>query len=1155
MNDSRKRVLRRWLFRALGAGLLLALLYTLVGFLLLPRLLKGVIETQLTQALHRRTTLRALHLNPWRLSAGIEGLAIAERDATGAFLTVEAFEVNLEARSIWARAPILREVRIDRPALRLRRHADGAFNFSDLLEGGSGGPTPVFSVNNIQLRGGSVALHDDATGGDHVITGIQLDIPFIAHRAYYEDIFVEPKLKAVVDGRPLSVEGQVKPFAQAREAHIALDLRDIDLLRYLPYVPLPWNGRLTSGSLSVAMDVNYTETRRTGARLIAGGRLDVRDIAVATPDGAPALRLPAVSVEGILFRLPDGHLKIDRVRVQEPEAALALDEEGRLNLLALLPAAPAGAPVDAPKPSASPVVVEIGAVHVAGAHATFADHSAGRRFQIALPMADLKIGNLTTAPGRPADFALLAYTDLSESIQIKGRFALAPAAVEGMLEVNRLRLARYAPYYRHAVNFDIESGSLDLVAGFRAAPEEPALSISDALLSVSSLALRHRRGGTFLKLPLFVVAGAGVDLAQRRVTVDRVQIERPALDVVRMKSGEIDLAGLLPADAPDTSPAPPWRAAIKEVVLEEGAVTAIDRSPSAPAEIAIERLSVRLENLSTAPGTRTTAKVQCALGKTGRVALDATVIADRPAVELHAELQNVPLRTFQPYVTDEANVLISDGRLSASADAAFEMKGGAPLVRATGRFSLDGVALLEKRLADDLVAWASLQVEGIEFGTQPLRLHIGAAQLDGLRAHVIVNADGAINLLTLRPESPAPTPPAAPAGEAPELKLGAVALRDGRVSFLDRSIRPHFAMEIDGIEARLAGLDPAGANPTDLSLKGRLGRTAPLEVTGRLRPDRENLLVDLHVAGRGIELAAFTPYAVRHVAYPVEKGKLSLDLEYRIDRRALRAKNGIFFDQFTLGERVENPEATRLPVKLALALLTDRRGEIHLDVPLTGSLDDPKFSVWRLALQALENVVEKAATAPFALLGAAFGGGAELSRIDFDPGQSALTETARARLDTLAKALADRPALKLEITGEADPAADPPGLKEALLDQRIKAQKLKESARKEQAPASAEEITVTPEEYGRYLLLAYETEGFSRARLALGKSRAEAEAEMKESILQRLAVSDDDLRALAQRRAAAARDHLIAAAIEPDRLFLLEPAEKAAGARATFSLK
>jgi hypothetical protein len=156
-----------------------------------------------------------------------------------------------------------------------------------------------------------------------------------------------------------------------------------------------------------------------------------------------------------------------------------------------------------------------------------------------------------------------------------------------------------------------------------------------------------------------------------------------------------------------------------------------------------------------------------------------------------------------------------------------------------------------------------------------------------------------------------------------------------------------------------------------------------------------------------------------------------MDVAYRIDPDGkLQARNQIILNQLTFGDKIDSPDATKLPVLLAVALLKDRNGVIDLDLPISGSINDPQFSIGGLIVKVIVNLLVKAITAPFALLTG--GGGPDLSQVAFLPGTATLAPGAEAALDKVAKALQDRPGLRMTVTGTADLAAEheacrPPG--------------------------------------------------------------------------------------------------------------------------------
>jgi hypothetical protein len=288
-----------------------------------------------------------------------------------------------------------------------------------------------------------------------------------------------------------------------------------------------------------------------------------------------------------------------------------------------------------------------------------------------------------------------------------------------------------------------------------------------------------------------------------------------------------------------------------------------------------------------------------------------------------------------------------------------------------------------------------------------------------------------------------------------------------------------------------------------------------------------------------------------------------MDVKYKVEAQKLQASNHLFIDQLTFGDKVDSPTATKLPVLLAVSLLKNTRGEIDINLPISGSLDDPKFSVGGIIVQVIVNLLAKAVTAPFALLAAAFGGGEELGYVEFAPGATTLGEAQVKRLDTLAKALNDRPGLKLDIIGRVEPQADAGGVRRAKYESKLRAVKVRQLTRGGES-VDPTKVTISDQERPALIAAVYSDEKIpDKPRNVIGIAKTIPAPEMEQLILKSLAATPDDLRALANARAAAVRDHLEHTGKVPrERLFLVEPnltaggiKDKGAPTRVDFSLK
>jgi hypothetical protein len=393
--------------------------------------------------------------------------------------------------------------------------------------------------------------------------------------------------------------------------------------------------------------------------------------------------------------------------------------------------------------------------------------------------------------------------------------------------------------------------------------------------------------------------------------------------------------------------------------------------------------------------------------------------------------------------------------------------------------------------------------------------------------------------------APAAAAPADNAAQAPgvPVRIDTVTLQGGAVNFSDKYIRPNYSASLVEVGGRVSGLSSEESRLADVDLRGKLENSAPLEIVGKINPLAKDLFLDLKVDFRDMDLSTLSSYSGRYAGYGIQKGKLTLNLKYHIEKGKLDSENKVFLDQFTFGDAVDSPDATKLPVRLAVALLKDRSGEIHLDLPVTGSIDDPKFSVWGVIWQIVKNLLVKAATSPFALLGAIFGGGGEeLSYLEFDPGSADIPASGTPKLGNLVKMLTDRPALKLEIEGHVDIEKDREGMRQQIFRRKVAARKLADLAKTGQPAPALDNVRVDAAEYPKYLTLAYKAEKFPKPRNFIGMAKDLPVPEMEKLMLTHIQVTDDDLRRLAVERASRVRDHFVTVGkVEAERVFLVTP--------------
>ncbi|MFA6147151.1 MAG: DUF748 domain-containing protein [bacterium] len=1194
--------------KGLIAGLIVIVAYTLFGFFGVPAILSSILPKMLSEQLDRKATVREIRFNPYELSVSVRGLEIAERDAKGTWISAEEAFANLQLASIFRGGPVLSEVRLLRPYVNIARRPDGRYNFMDLIEKFTKKPAkeskPLkFSVNNIQVIDGRIDFDDGPKKTRHEIRGIHLSLPFLSNLPYYVDRYIQPSFAAIVNGKAVSLKGRTKPFSDTRETVFDVNVMDLDIPHYLEYIPFRREYDVPTAFLDIKGAVSFAQPKGKPPVVRVEGDVFLRQLRIVDREKTPMVVLPMAKVTILPSDVIAPELKVSRVTVTDPEIGARIDRKGKLNLLVLSPgkdneistsgeSADSGKPEGGGRPSFK---VSVESIRLSGGKVRFADASRPAPFKTDLGDVQINVDRLSTEPGKAADALLSLRSEAGETFEWKGIVVLSPFASEGTVSLGKAVLKKYAPYYGGAVRFDVTRGTLDLQSGYRLARKEGGTEVLLSGLSVGLADLRLKRRDSaeeFLKVPRFSVKDAAIDLAKREVVISEVTTAGGTVVVRRGQGGELNLAGLAAEDspraAPASAPAPgktgrnvppekPWGITLRKGAIERYSVRFVDGTTDPPVDLSIEPLQVRAENVSTGRNRKGKVSVSATIAREGTVSVGGALSVDPPSLRARIRVKSLPIAPAQPYFTDKVKILVTGGAVSAEGDLSVDAPKGKPAsVVYKGEASVNGFSSVDKARGEQFLKFASLHVGGIEAGNEPPKVAIDEVALSDFFSRIIVNPDATLNVQGIVAKEgaaadntatkPAPAPPADAAKPAPTptpVRIETVTLQGGTILFSDRYVKPNYTASLVEIGGRVSGLSSEESRRADVDLRGKLENSAPLEIRGKINPLAENLFVDLTVDFRDMDLSSLSPYAGRFAGYGIRKGKLALGLKYHIEKRKLEAENKVFLDQFTFGEAVDSPDATKLPVRFAVALLKDRKGEIHLDLPVSGQIDDPKFSVWGIVVKIILNLLAKAATSPFALLGAIFGGGEELSYLEFDPGMTDLPGTAQAKIGNLSKVMVERPGLQLEIEGHVDVEKDTEGWRQILFRRKVAAGKVRELVRSGQAAPALDNVRVDAAEYPKYLTQAYKEGKFPKPRNIIGMAKTLPVAEMEKLMLAHTPVTNDDLRQIALKRASNVKEWLILTGkVDAGRIFLVEPKtlpperkEKLRNSRVDFRIK
>ncbi len=913
--------------------------------------------------------------------------------------------------------------------------------------------------------------------------------------------------------------------------------------------------------------------------------------AMATLNDVEPLRgvfkLGRIRVDGLaanLVRTHDGATNLTPILGPEPSGSGAQ---------AARPAVAVNAPLSAGSQPAQggQREISIDSFTLSGSSIKVTDLSGRRPAVLAITPIHAELQNFDLAGGPPSPIDFGATLSGGGSIEIKGALDYAGRKITTRVSADRIDLAALDDFAAAAMRAKIAGGKLSVDGAVETdfAPGKFDVHANQAGIAIDDFVLATPDGQKPLGWTKLAVSIAKADLSSHSATISEVRSNAIRVLVRRERDGKLNLVSMLAQPAPTSASrsseqarrhhgrAPPrriarksggeaphasapaaqkpWQFTIARIALDNSAARIEDAAAPSSAVLEVAPLNINLSGLSSDLAKPFGANISGTVNRRGSFKISGDIAAAPLNARLRVSTDRLDLSPAGALAANYMNAVIKSARLTMNGAVTLAQRRGEMRVNYRGDASVGDLSILDKLTGQDFLRWRAFTVSRIDAdaGGGAPRVRIGAISLTNFYSRIILNRDGKLNLKdVMRSANAAPTslveahPNAAPQPNAPQpsapghklnadISIGRVTLAGGRVNYTDNFIQPNYTANLTDIKGKVGAFGTQASSPAPVELAAQVNGSAPVAISGSVNPLAPMAYVNLKAKADGIELSGLSAYSTRYTGYPIERGTLTVNVSYLLDQGNLTADNHIFIDQLTFGDKVENSTATNLPIRLAVAVLKNPRGEIDLDVPISGSLNDPKFSMGAVILHAFMNVIVKAATSPLRFIGSTLGGGKQdLSFVAFAPGESELTPESKSRLDAVAAALAARPSLKLNITGRADPAVDRDGLREATLMRQIRIQKLKSTGG---SPNGLESVQLTPAEYDKYLKRAYSAAKIKKPSDFLGLDKSLPPAQMKSLMLASVDTGAGAMHALADARAAAVRKYL-SGKVDPARLFL-----------------
>ena len=970
----------------IAAGLLA--LYALAGFFLAPYLLQREIPRFAETRLQAQASAAEVRVNPFLLTVEVRGFRLAERGQSPA-LAFDRLFVDFESSSLFRWAWTFADITLERPELNVDINPRGEVNLALLLDR-MGKPEakeapreepapPRLLLRHAAVSGGGISVSDRSDP-----TPARARIEPVAFEL--KDISTLPDHRGaytlsarIPAGGSLAWRGRLSLQPIASDGELSVkDLKLATVWRFLQD-----ELRVEEPAGTLGLQLNYEVAYQGGQAQARASQIALHAGQLAVqPRGSDTrvLTLAEASLKGGAFDLAQRSFSFSELALRGGELALALDASGALNWKTLFV-------TEAPSPSSAPRETP----QKAAAKPWHFAIDAVRIGEIALRFADAtRVRPVAAEVGR-ADVGFTVKVDKGEDVT---------AVIDGL------------------------SADITKIGLREQDATEPLITLEAAKLE-----------------------GGRLELGSRTASARALVLEGGATRVVRGADGALNLAQALAPRQSEPATDAPYSVAIDRIELAGHRISVADQEVQPPIAYDLDETRVKLAGVATGAKEPLRFEVGAKVKQGGSLRAAGSFDIARTRADARLEVSRLALAPLEPLLARYTTLKLGSG--TASANGRFLWDPG----RERGaRQAYTGSAGLHDVLLNDaggerIFACKSLAAERMQLDLRAARMAVNDLRLVAPSGKIVINKDRSTNLSAFvrKPqETAAATPaPQEPAAKQPfAVAIERVRVEGGELDFADLSLVLPFSTRIRELGGTVNGLSSAPDSRAGVKLEGQVEDYGLARIDGTISPFAPKTHTDLTVAFRNVMLPPLSPYTATFAGRRIASGRLSLDLQYKLNNSELQGENKILLQQFTLGERVESPSALDLPLDLAIALLTDSDGRIDVAIPVRGNVDHPEFSYGHLVWQAIRTLITRIVTAPFRALASLFGGSAEtLDDIAFDPGGARLLPPEREKLVRLAETLSKRPQLKLLVQGRYNAERDGAALRETAL-RRAVAEKL-----------------------------------------------------------------------------------------------------------------
>lgn len=1137
------------------------ILYTLVGFVAVPFILKPQLVQLVQNQLNANISIESIYFNPYIFKLKLSGIELKSLQKEHLF-SLDSIAINLEPHSLFNKTLHLKELLLQNPKLSLVIAKDKTLNLLSILKDPKKQEKSEEEKSSLNLRvkldsviidDGTIFFEDNTKKSkfDFTFNQIGFELKDIDTADFNSSDATLRFYTQLEDGGFLDIQSNIKgfsPFIVDGNLHFKAS----KLYTQWRYIKDMLNLEIADGKLSLDAKYHFN-LEDLNATALYDTSIHLKRLRVKPKNRyKDVLNLATLDIDGITIKPMLQEVVVSDITLKSLAIKALRESNGKIDWNKYLQVSSTNHSTSddtntTKENQKKPWKVLVKNISLEKMSTIFKDKAIKPNVETQLNELNFNAQNVTLLGEEPFSYHLDTLINSSFKCQSDGDITHKSVTINSQIQCSNFNIAHYRAYIddiaksqlkKYNLRLTQATTSFDAKVHIEKTKDDFAFNLLDSNLNLHNLAVIKRDDNSkVVKFSDFSLSHATLDSLKKSIYIEDIKLDNLNIDTQRYKDATLNLEKLIVAkksskkDKKAEERSKEYTLKLKHFALNNAKVTFLDSYLSPSIKSSLDKIEIDAYNIDSKKRSWLNYNLKARVNKRGFITSKGKLSHTPLKQKGEIQLKNIYLVDLNPYLKESLYTTIKDGNFNLKAKISYAPSKNRPDFKMHGSMNIKELFIDDSRDNTSLLSFSKFGFKSFELETSPNRFHSDLAYLNSFYVNALIDEQKNLNFALLTKKSSAKETQKTQKKKKSNFpfKITKLSINNGSAEFADDSIPLKFHTHIHNLDGDIYSLSSRSSDTSYIDIKGEVDKYGATKLKGSINSSNPKKYTNLDFSFTNLELSALSGYSASFAGYKLKSGKLFLDLGYDIVDSKIKGSNNIMIKKIELGDKIEDENTTSIPLGFIVALLEDSDGIIDIDMPVEGNVDAPDFKYGSFVFKTFGNLLLKAVLSPFSFLGSMMGmDGDELASLEFEVGKTNILPPQREKLDKVAKMMLKRPKISLSIGGRYDPIAD---RKELQVQKLITLVLEKSGIKNRDEHKSAMTIEVLEDIYEELR----DDGKLQKIKETLEKKYIDNEKEFQKVYLQRAidktvalqVVSKDELQNLAKQRANIIKNYLV----------------------------